>query len=82
MNREDGRLPEGLKVMDGHAAGLSSDSLDDPQQFLPELHRLPRTRFKPDEKVNGQEAPPGRPVWQRVHEIEIPKSVIECSVQF
>jgi hypothetical protein len=43
---------------------------------------FPRTRFKPDEKVNGQEHLLDNQYDSRAHEIETPKSGIDCSVRF
>src|SRR6266404_6019385 len=60
MNREHKGLPNRLKYVNTHTTSLSSSRLDDPQQFLPELHLLARPRFKPDENVKGQAAPPER----------------------
>jgi hypothetical protein len=62
MNREYERLAERLKYMDTQTTNLSSRSLEDPQQLLAKRYLLPRARFKPDENVNGQAAPPERQV--------------------
>jgi hypothetical protein len=65
MNREHERLPQRLKYMDSQTTNFSSRRLVDPQQFLAKLGLLPRPRFKPDEKVNGQAAPPEGQVCQQ-----------------
>src|SRR5437667_19275 len=58
MNREHQRLLQRLKYLDSQTTGLRSSRLDDPQQLLAKLRFLPRQRFKTDEKVNRQAAPP------------------------
>jgi hypothetical protein len=44
--------------MDAQTTDLGPRSLDDPQEFLPKFHLLPWSRFKADEKVDRQGAPP------------------------
>jgi hypothetical protein len=65
VNREHKRLPERLKYMESQTTNLCSRRLGDPQQFLAKRHLLSRQGFKPDQKVEGQAAPPEPQVCQK-----------------
>jgi hypothetical protein len=57
MNCERERFAERFKYVDTQAPNLSPRRLDHLQEFLAKCHFLPRTRFKANDKMNGQAAP-------------------------
>ena len=60
MNREHNRLANRLKHAHTETTNLSTTRSYNPQQLLPKLQIPPRSRFKLDQKMNGQAAPPKR----------------------